>query len=247
MLAYAKVSEGYRAGGFNNIGPVTFDPETSWNYEAGLKTMWFDRLLTANAAVFRTIWHDMQLNEPVGGAPSNYCIENAGRARSQGAELELRARPCRDVELFAGAALLDADFRPGSTSLTFGPPPSFPFLSEAVGGNDLPFAPRVTWHAGAEYSRDLGAHLRGFARAEVTGTSRYYFDPNNNVSQGALELVNLRLGVETGNWRAEAWVMNLFDRDYVALALPNPGFSPSGYIGENGAPRTVGVSLTRTF
>jgi outer membrane receptor protein involved in Fe transport len=120
-------------------------------------------------------------------------------------------------------------------------------ISTEVGGNDLPFAPRVTWHAGAEYSHALGAHLRGFVRTEVVGTSRYYFDPNNDVSQGAMELVNASLGVVAGNWRLEAWVKNLFAREYVAMAMPYPGLAPSGYIGEPGAPRTIEVALTRTF
>ena len=116
-----------------------------------------------------------------------------------------------------------------------------------VGGNELPFAPRVTWNAGAQFAHASAEHLRGFARAEVTGTTRYFFDPSTDASQGALALVNVCLGVSAGNWRVEGWVKNLFDRDYVALAMPYPGLAPSGYIGENGAPRTVGVSLTRSF
>jgi iron complex outermembrane receptor protein len=245
ILAYAKVAEGYRAGGFNAVGPASYDPEKSWNYEIGLKTMWFDRTLTANLALFKTIWHDMQLDEPF--TPPQYFIDNAGDARSQGAELELTERLCDDVKLFAGGGLLDSDFHAGSSAMSFGPPPFYPMLKTDVGGNDLPFAPRVTWHAGAEYSHAMGTHLRGFARAEITGTSRYYFDPINGASQGAMELVNVSVGVAAGNWRVEAWVRNLLDRDYVVLALPNPGLAPSGYIGENGAPCTFGMSLTRTF
>jgi len=250
MLAYLQVAEGYKAGGFNKEGPASYNPETSWNYEAGLKTMWFDRSLTANAAIFRTLWHDMQVDVPAPGADPfshAYCIENAGRARSQGAELELSARPWRDLELFAGGALLDADFRPGSQTMGFGPPPFYPLSNADIGGNDLPFAPRATWNAGAEFTHDLTEHLRGFIRTEVSGTTRYCFDPNNSVSQGAFALVNVSAGVSAGNWRVEARVKNLFDRNYVALALPNPGYSPSGYIGENGAPRTAEVSLTRYF
>ena len=121
------------------------------------------------------------------------------------------------------------------------------YRSLDIGGNDLPFAPRVTWNTGAAFTHELAEHLRGFARAEITGTSRYFFDPGNGASQGAFALVNVSVGATTGNWRAEAWVRNLCDRDTVALALPYPGLAPSGYIGENGAPRTVGASLTRYF
>ncbi len=241
MLAYVQAAEGYKAGGFNREGPASYDPETCWNYEAGLKTMWFDQILTANAALFRTLWHDMQLNVPVG--QGSYCIANTGRARSQGAELELSARPERDLELFAGGALLDGNFRDGSTTMASTP---FGFMPLPIGGHELPFAPRATWNAGATYAHNLTGHVRGFVRAEVTGTTRSYFDPSNGASQGALTCVNLSMGVAAGNWRIETWIRNLFDRESVALALPYP-IAPSGYIGENGAPRTLGMSLTRTF
>jgi hypothetical protein len=46
---------------------------------------------------------------------------------------------------------------------------------------------------------------------------------------------------------AEAWVRNALDKWYVPIAIPYPGFAPSGFIGENGRPRTFGVSAGVTF
>jgi iron complex outermembrane receptor protein len=240
MLAYVQAAKGCKSGGFNAVAPpgkTSFDDETSWNYEAGLKTEWFDRRLTANAAVFHTAWRDLQLDVPA-GLPNQYYIDNAGRATSRGVELELGGRPCERLELFAGGALLDAEFRSGSQS---GGMP--------VTGNHLPFAPRATWHAGAQYTQPLSGDVRAFARVETVGTGRFFYEPSNGASQGAFALTDVRLGVAAGNWRVEGWVKNLFDRDYVPLAFPFPlpGAIPSGYVGESGAPRTLGVSLTRTF
>ena len=59
-------------------------------------------------------------------------------------------------------------------------------------------------------------------------------------------LVNMRIGVGARVWRVETWVNNLFDQDYVPIAFPYQ-LAPSGYVGENGAPRTVGVSFSRVF
>jgi hypothetical protein len=42
-------------------------------------------------------------------------------------------------------------------------------------------------------------------------------------------------------------VRNAFDTRYVPIAIPYPGFAPSGYIGENGRPRTFGISLGTSF
>ena len=41
---------------------------------------------------------------------------------------------------------------------------------------------------------------------------------------------------------AEVWLRNAFDTRYVPIAIPYPGFAPSGFIGENGRPRTFGIS-----
>ena len=50
-----------------------------------------------------------------------------------------------------------------------------------------------------------------------------------------------------GRLFAEAWIKNAFDTRYVPLAFPYLGFAPSGFIGENGRPRTFGISGGVTF
>ena len=237
MMAYAEASKGYRAGGFNAVAPpghASYDQETSWNYEAGIKSAWWHNQLIANAAVFRTEWQKLQVNTHVpGGNASDYYIENGGKATSQGAEFELTAKPCKGVELFGGVGLVDADYRAGSVS-----------AGTPISGNDLPFAPQWTWHGGIQYTHDLADRLQGFARFEANGLSRYYYDASNAQSQGTYTLANLRVGVAAWSWRVEGWVKNVFDRNYVPLAIP---YGPGFYVGECGAPRTVGVSLTKTF
>ena len=46
---------------------------------------------------------------------------------------------------------------------------------------------------------------------------------------------------------AETWIRYAFDTRYVPIAFPYQGFAPSGFIGENGRPRTFGVSTGVTF
>ena len=62
----------------------------------------------------------------------------------------------------------------------------------------------------------------------------------------AYAIVNTRIGIAGSDWRLEGWVNNVFDKDYVPIAFAYQ-LAPSGYVGENGAPRTVGVSVSRTF
>lgn len=237
-LVYVEAAGGYKAGGFNTQSlpdQTTFDEETSQTYESGLKTSWFHDRLVANAALFLIDWDNLQMDVPLESAPGVFYIDNAGRARSMGGELEMTLRPIPGLDLFGGIGLLTSEFRPGSTSGGID-----------VSGNALPFAPRTSWHAGMEYSQLLSGSVRGSARLEAIGTGSYYYDAANSVSQSGYTLANVRLGISAGAWRVEGWINNLFDKDYVPIALPYP-LAKSGYIGENGAPRTIGASVSRAF
>jgi iron complex outermembrane receptor protein len=232
-LAYLRVAQGFRAGGFNAITNATYDPETSWSCEAGLKSAWLHDRLTANLAAFHTRWDDIQVNTHLpGGSLSDYYVENGGQATSRGLELELQGKPWQQLDLFGSAGLLDTAYAHNSRS-----------ADQDVGGHELPFAPHFTWLTGSEFRQPLTGPLHAFLRLEVRGTSRSYFDASNEESQGSYALVNARLGVRAAAWQVEAWVKNLCDRAYVPLAIP---YGPS-YAGESGAPRTFGVSLTRYF
>ena len=235
---YVEASKGYKTGGFNAQAEPdhsSFGEENSWTYETGVKTAWFRNRVMANAALFRTEWRDLQLDVPASGMPGVFYIDNAGNASSQGGELEMTVRPLRGLDLFGGLGLLESRFGIDSAS-----------AGADVADNDLPFAPRNTWHAGAQYAHPLWGGLSGFVRVDGFGTGRYYYAAANNASQGAYTLVNARLGVETGEWRLEGWVQNANDTDYVPLAFPL-ALAPSGYVGEAGAPRTYGVSFSRLF
>jgi iron complex outermembrane receptor protein len=237
LLAYATLATGYKTGGFNTqtpAGQTGFDDETSLNIETGLKSAWLDNRLGARAAIFQTTWTDLQLDVPA-ATPSQFYIDNAGDAVSRGGEVELTARPLGGLELFGSVGVLDTEFDSGSQS---GGVP--------VDGNELPFAPHFTWRAGAEIAEPLHGATIGFVRTEARGTSRYAYDAVNGAFEDAFTVVDARVGVRHLDWRIEGWVNNLFDQDTVPVAFASP-LAPSGYVGENGAPRTLGVSLTRLF
>src|SRR6185312_1759922 len=64
VMAYATVSSGFKDGGFNSrsatVTPYAFNPETSLNYEVGIKSTWFDNRLLVNLDVFRMLVKDYQ-------------------------------------------------------------------------------------------------------------------------------------------------------------------------------------------
>ena len=57
----------------------------------------------------------------------------------------------------------------------------------------------------------------------------------------------LRVGVGGPNWSVVGWMRNAFDEEYVPVAFqPNPA-DPSTFVGESGAPRTWGLTVSLDF
>ena len=116
-----------------------------------------------------------------------------------------------------------------------------------LSGNGLPNAPGYTVSLGAQYSRKLGAASGCYGRADVVFYGAYHYDEANREGQAAYSLANVRAGVQSRRLFAEAWVKNAFDTRYVPVAFAYGSLAPSGFLGENGRPRTFGISLGFEF
>ncbi|MBN1904616.1 MAG: TonB-dependent receptor [Deltaproteobacteria bacterium] len=243
-MIYGSISRGYRAGGFNPASPPgkeDYDEETSWNYETGIKTSWLEDHLRVNMALFHIMWDHMQLNLPYG---QTYFIDNAGDAESSGVELEFTARPLVNWDIFGSLGYNRTRFGSGSTSIRTG---ADGVNSEiGVGGNDLIYAPEFTANAGTRYSWHIRPDSTVFIQAEVTGTGEYFYNTANTESQGSCWIASIRAGYENSNWFAEVWAKNLFDKEYIPVAFEFPN-GQSGFVGENGAPRTIGIRAGLNF
>jgi iron complex outermembrane receptor protein len=237
--AYGTVARGFKAGGFNAASPAgaeAYGQEHSWNYEGGVKTTAFGDRLSASVAAFYIDWRDLQVNVPNPLVPAQFFIANAAGAHSTGLELELHARPDQGLDLFGAAGITRARFAGGSTS-----------NGVDVGGNRLANAPSYTADFGVQYVRPLRGAVSLAARAEVICYGDYLYDDPNTTGQDAYRLTNLRAGLRGAHTFGEVWVRNAFDTRYVPVAFPYPGLAPSGFVGENGAPRTFGIRAGVSF
>jgi iron complex outermembrane recepter protein len=228
---YATVGRGYKAGGFNAASPAgseSYGEESTWNIEGGVKTLWADGRVSANAAVFHIDWDDLQLNIPNPAVPAQFYIANVGGATSNGVELEIGARAAPGVDLFTAIGYTHARFGAGSNS-----------SGVDVEGNKIPNAPDYTVRAGAQYSAPVGpATLQ--ARADAVFYGAFQYNDQNSLGQDAYSLVNLRFAAVGRFLTGEVLIRNAFDTHYIPLAFPYPGFATiSGFMGEMGAPRTV--------
>lgn len=249
QIAYASVSRGYKAGGFNPTSPPgqeAYGQESSWNYEVGAKTAWCDDRLTLNLAFFYIHWSDLQLNQPT-GAPGQFYIANAGDADSKGVELQLNARPVRGWDVFGGVGYTDARFLSGATAGHVDA--SGATTAVDVGGRHLIYTPDFTASGGMQYSLPVSKQATVYARGEAVAYGRFFYDPVNAGAQDTYCQAHFRAGVRGKNWFAEGWVRNAFDAHYVPIAFeyPNGAIGGSGFVGESGAPITFGVRAGLSF
>ena len=116
MLAYGKVSRGYKAGGVNTYAVYTdtetFGPEYNTTYEVGLKsdTHILDRPVRFNLSLYRTIYDKIQRaagdTNPAG--VQGAVILSSASAVIQGLELEADTKLTRDLEFGLNYGYTDA-------------------------------------------------------------------------------------------------------------------------------------------
>lgn len=243
-MAYVTASKGYKAGGFNGT-PFTaadflpYEPEKVWNYEAGVKTEWFDNRLRANLTGFYMDYTDIQVN--IENVPVTIHVENAGDARIQGVEAEFAFVPVRELTFNASFGMNDFEYtRLDASAQAQG------LTSEKV----LPFAPKYNATLGAEYTLfDLGTGNLTF-RSDYSWRSKVYMDASNSeaIAQDAYGLWSARVTYsgEDDRWAVYAYGLNLSNTEYHVFG--NSAFASTvGYIVGQGAPREVGVGVRMGF
>lgn len=276
VMAYAGYSRGYKAGGYNvdrsgfamtpatvsqsslSVNDLAFDPEFTDSYEAGIKTTLFGGTTTFNVTAFYEQIHDYQLNAFNG---FNFITRNVPEAISQGVELELAARPWRNLTLNAGAVYNDAHY---DTTVNFNAPGvADPFFRNWVfSGDPFAFAPEWTVTGGAMYDVPLGSANDVHARFYIDGrwnsgyrTQTLSRDPTGGTDNDAFAIFDGRisLGPQNGRWSVEFWGRNLTDETYLVGAFVPPlqdsSSSPSfaNYVAYPNEPRTYGITVRARY
>lgn len=114
---YARYAQGFRSGGFNAVSTSPadvrriFKPQVENTYEVGLKSLLFENRLQLNATAFRSVMDDLQLSVFVPGVSAASILVNAGKARTQGLEVEAVVRPVDTLMLQAGVGYLHTKYK----------------------------------------------------------------------------------------------------------------------------------------
>jgi len=228
-MYYTTISKGYRSGGFHARAPIgyskEFEKETLWNYEIGAKNSFFDNRLTLNSAIFYMDIDDMQVRVyPVANSSQSY-VDNAAKATSKGFEIGLNGKVTDSLELFGAYGYTDSTFD------------KYKDTKGDYSGNKNTFSPEYNYNIGVQYRDENGY----FARADLNGYGRTYFDNENTNSRDPYRLVNAKIGYETENYDIYLYGKNIFDKEYHSInAFGGKGvvYSPS---------REIGVQLAYRF
>jgi iron complex outermembrane receptor protein len=251
-LLYANLATGQKSGGISSaVVPAgasrTFRPEETRSLEVGLKTTLWNRRLALDLTGYWMRVRDYQALAADSRAPNVvFTLVNAGRVRSRGVELELRARPAAGLALTANGAFSDARY------LAFRDAPCAPESVARVcdySGRPVSNAPRWTASLQGEYRRPLGA-LQGFLRAGWSWRSRTYGTAEQARATliGSYGIVDLAGGVQhaDGRWEVSLWAHNLTRRTYLTGFITQ-SLNTVGYGAQLGEPRSWGVTLRSRF
>lgn len=239
VLIYGGAAKGYRAGGVNPAVPfsipgvtvpVAFQSDSLWNYELGAKTSWLDNRLIVNGAIYYIDWDNIQSAQV--RADGFAYVANAGKAHSEGVELEAHAVPVRGLEIGGSFSYTDAVLDRAQPSLG------------ATKGEALPGVPHLLYSYYGQYTRPLYKDLDGYARLDVqyVGKSQLTFLNTPTQAIGDYATVNLRVGISQGGWDLKVFADNLLDK----RARLTAQHLLTELVTVN-RPRTVGVTLSKRF
>ncbi|MBB3764001.1 TonB-dependent receptor [Sphingomicrobium lutaoense] len=272
-----QASKGFRLGGVNDPLNVTlcspedealfggfqsYEDETLWNYEAGVK--YSSRGVTFNSAIFHTEIRDLQTTLDAGSCSSRI-VFNVDKAHTTGIEAEFSASPAPGLDLSLAGSYVSAEF---DSTL---PEP----LASNTGireGNRLPSVPEFQMAATATYSAPVLRNADGYVSVTFQHVGSRFTQPadqesnprsfghglpyngqtGNEVTVVDLELpsyqlVDLSAGLEfVDGLDFIVYAKNVFDENTL-LSFDRERGGRARLAHSVGQPRTIGVTLRKRF
>lgn len=263
VMVYASYVEGFKAGGFDSVtranpadpaafaDAINFAPESARSWEAGIKSQFADGRVLLNLAAFRSTYRDLQVSTFDGTA--GFLVGNAGRARSQGVDAELRLFAADGLSFAALATYLDASYTEFETAqCRFVDPRPNPNLAGACiqTGETLAYSPDFSGSVNANYTTDLTSDLELSVSGTVNFTSSFFTATDNdpNTLQDGYAKINARIGLGSPG---QGWEIALIGRNLTdKLTTSQSNDMPVGagsYFRLTERPRSIAVQLGYSF
>lgn len=244
-MLFAKISKGYKAGGFDNVGE--YDPESLIAYEIGTKNKLVGNKLKLNASLFHYQYTNQQvsvfINTAVGGG-----IKNAGESSITGLDIETEYAISKNDRIRLTANYLDAKFKTLKifTNITVGGAAA---TEQILDGNRPVQAPKITFTGRYDHDFKVGKGTLN-AGIQTLFKSDYYLQPYNLAmdKQEAYTKTDINLTYTTGNGKFDVglYAQNLEDNRIKTYASVNGG-TINIYNWIFGSPRLMGVQANVRF
>ena len=237
QLLYATVSKGYKSGGFNTSferdEDRSFEPEYSWNYEAGTKLNFWQNRIKTELSLFYIDWRNQQIYQPLPSGKGSM-LKNAGRSESKGIEFALQANVCNGFMFNVAYGYTDATFKEYQRSATLD-----------YAGKKLPLVPSQTFSVGTDYLFRVKSPLLDRIQMNISysGTGKLYWSESNEAFQKYYGIWNGKVSFMKGALTASIWGKNLTGTEYTAFYFESGGNS----FAQKGKPVTFGGNLTLNF
>ncbi|GAC14506.1 TonB-dependent receptor [Aliiglaciecola lipolytica] len=253
IQTYGKISQGWKAGGFNGEAPNAelaikpYDAEEVLAYEWGLKSRWLDQRLQANIAVFYNDVTDMQMSEFLGAYSD---IQNAGSANISGLEVEIVAAISQNLSANFNYGLLNTDY---DEFITFDVVTGLP--NEVTNTAEFPYSPEKKWSIGLNYQAEIsvGQLIVSADYSYVDDHFPYHNQPSADFTRiASYSIFNARITLSEiagSNFDLAVWGKNILDEEYRINGLPVADATGTFIGGLNyyGNPATFGVELSYRF
>ena len=278
VFAYASAATGYKGYGYDVGTPFNqfkadnpAKPEHSDAYEIGLKSRFADNRIQLNIAGFWTDYRNLQATSTVVDATTTPVtlrsqLNNVGKVRTKGVEVELNARPTDWLRLDASGAYVDAKIRSFPLGSCYAGQlldpdraaacvdidgPGGPLYNgvangplttrvQNLAGHRLPNAPKFKATFGGVADFALGSsEARGNIGLNLQYQSSVQFDlfDGPRTIQNGYALVNGSIGATFRSLSVKLFVNNLFDEHYASYLLDAYSSFGSRHVVEQILPR----------
>jgi iron complex outermembrane receptor protein len=276
LLGYITWSEGYRNGGSNGLADCStltggagqnlcgtadelgFAPDTTTNWELGVKTAWLGGDLVFNGALFLVQWDGVQVAETSAGGAIPITI-NGNDAETKGVEMDLNYSIGEKWLIQGGYSYTNAELTQDAPQLAGG---------EASKGDRLPGTPEHQASLLVNFLQPLGRELDLNVSYGLTTQSNVYSKLgigsaccriDNGLNSGTGEVLpgftlhNASVALAGDKWEVMLYANNLTDKYAVTGVRNDPSFNVSSiesqgftfrrYGNYMATPRTIGLDF----
>jgi iron complex outermembrane receptor protein len=209
LMSYGSISGGFTPGGVFNgqAGLVTYNAETTTNYELGMKGSALEGRIGFDADVFYINYRDRVFEQPEIVPPNPVVKINLGSSNNYGMEFSAQVRITSELTLSGGAGITKAIWDKATYVNPF-------LVPVDLHGMDAPFTPAYQANLALDWQHRLGGNVVFGLRADAAFKGRQYWDPEDLRQQRAYNIENLGVRLEMSRWELSAHVANLFDERY---------------------------------